>query len=179
MYDVKRQDSRIFPSDILAGVENEGYLLTAEARDFLKVTYLKPLRDAMSELIPKKNSRLSQIFQGHEAFKGKERSHYLMEIFHSFNSSVEKYFEAKKTNSVGLEEDLTDVNGRELKTEIDKYIQSFYDNSKVSEIRTIEGSLKNILEKLELTIKEDFNPGLGTLNRLVMASELLHLNKKD
>lgn len=175
MYDVRRKDSRIFPSDVLAGVDDEGYQLTAEARDFLKVTYLKPLRDALSELIPKKNSRLSQIFQGHEAFKGKDRNHYLLDIFNDFNISVEKYFEAKKFNG----EDLDDVNGKELKIEIDKYVKAFYDDSKETEIKIIEGSLKSILEKLELSVKDDYNVGLGTLNRLFMASELLHLKKKD
>ena len=40
IYDVKRSLERIFPSDITAGVDNEGNQLTAEARDYLKITYL-------------------------------------------------------------------------------------------------------------------------------------------
>lgn len=183
MYDVKRHNSKILPSDVRAGVDDDGYQLTAEAREYLKITYLKPLRDAKSELIPKKNSRLSQIFQGHEAFKDKENSHYLIGLFKLFNSSVEKYFEAKElikeTDGTINEQELEDANGKALKDEIDRYIKSFYDNSKETEIRVIEGRLKSILEKLELSIKDDYNLGLGTLNRLFMASELLHLNKKD
>lgn len=183
IYDVKKQNSRILPTDVRAGADRDGYQLTAEAREYLKTTYLKPLRDVKSDLIPKKNSRLSQIFQGHEAFKDKDYTHYLIELFKFFNSSVEKYFEAKKivANGDGEEtlEDLEDKKGKALKDEIDKYIKSFYDSSKETEIKVIEGRLKSILEKLELTIKDDYNLGLGTLNRLFMASELLHLNKKD
>src|SRR5699024_5835875 len=63
-YDVKRQGEKILPSDIKAGVDDDGYLLTAEAKEYLKATYLKPLRDAENELIAKRNSRLSQILLG-------------------------------------------------------------------------------------------------------------------
>ena len=175
-YDTYISNGKIIPSDIKAGTDESGYLLTAGARDFLKVTYLKPLRDVKSDLIPKKNSRLSQIFQEHEAFKGKDESHHLIKIFNHFNDSIKEYFEGKDGKGSILE---TDKKGKELKDEIDKYLQSFYDKTKETDIKVTEGKLKNILEKLELLIKDEVNVGLGTLNRLFMASELLHLNKKD
>lgn len=178
IYDVRRQNSRILPTEVRAGVDEAGYQLSAEARYYLRCVYLKPLRDAQSELVPKKNSRLSQILQSHEAFENKDDEHHLVDLFNFFNRSVEKYFEAKKI--VGdNEEDIDDKLGQELKKEIDGYIKSFYDETKETEIRIIEGRLKNILEKLELSIKDGFNLGLGTLNRLFMASELLHLNKTN
>lgn len=43
-YDVKRKDDKIFPTDIKAGADNEGYSLTAEAREYLKITYLKTFK---------------------------------------------------------------------------------------------------------------------------------------
>src|SRR5690554_493999 len=43
-YDVTRTDEKILPFDIRAGVDEEGYLLTAQAKEYLKTTYLKPLR---------------------------------------------------------------------------------------------------------------------------------------
>jgi putative ATP-dependent endonuclease of OLD family len=183
IYDVKKQGIKVFPSDVRAGVDDDGQQLSAEAREYLKTTYLKPLRDAKTDLIPKRNSRLSQILQGHEAFKNRESDHHLIELFNDFNSSVEKYFEGKgiSIDDNGNTQDviLTDENGKKLKEEIDGYIKSFYDDSTETEITVIEGSLKSILEKLELSIKNGRNLGLGTLNRLFMASELLHLNKKD
>lgn len=175
-YDATINNDKIIPSDIKAGTDEVGYLLTAGAREFLKVTYLKPLRDVKTDLVPKKNSRLSQIFQEHEAFKGKDESHHLIGIFNHFNNSIKEYFEGKNGEGNILE---TDKKGKELKEEIDKYLQSFYDRTKETDIKVTEGKLKNILEKLELLIKDEVNVGLGTLNRLFMASELLHLNKKD
>jgi putative ATP-dependent endonuclease of OLD family len=179
IYDVSRniEDSYIFPSDVRAGVDESGFPLTAEAREYLKVTYLKPLRDAYNELVPRRNSRLSQILLGHEAFKGKEENHLLVELFRDFNLSVEKYFEGKENIDEGTE--LEDQKGKELKKEIDKFIHSFYSKDKESNFGIIGGNLKNILEKLELTIKDEINPGLGTLNRLFMATELVHLQKKN
>jgi putative ATP-dependent endonuclease of the OLD family len=170
-------DFYIQPSEVRAGVDESGYQLTAEAREYLKTTYLKPLRDAKSELIPRKNSRLAQILQGHEAFKGKNEDHLLVEHFRNFNSSVENYFTGKDNNGA----DLTDegLKGKELKDEIDKFIKAFYSKDKESNFGIVGSALKNILEKLELSIKDEINPGLGTLNRLFMASELLHLQKKD
>lgn len=176
IYDVSRTGSRILPRDVAAGVDEEGYVLNAEAREYLKTTYLRPLRDAKAELIPRKNSRLSNIFQEHEAFKGREEDHHLIEIFRNFNKSVENYFEGKDADDNDLADD---KKGKALKDEIDKYLKSFYDKSKSSYISTVDGKLKNILEKLELSVKDEINLGLGTLNRLFMASELVHLNKKD
>jgi len=181
IYDVTRKNGKIFPSDVHAGVDDEGYRLTAEAREYLKVTFLKPLRDAKAEFIPKKNSRLSQILQGHEAFQGLEESHHLVKLFTSFNQSIEKYFEAKKPTDNASEcfEDIDDKKGKELKDKIDDLIHELYDKTKDSKFTVSEGKLKNILEKLELSIKDEINPGLGTLNRLFIASELLHLDKNN
>lgn len=176
IYDVSRTEDRILPSDVKAGVDNDGYSLDAEARDYLKTTYLKPLRDAKAELVPRKNSRLSNIFQEHEAFKGKGDSHRLVTIFQQFNAEVEGYFEGIDSEGETLEDD---QKGKELKDQIDAYLKSFYDQLKTSEITTVDVKLKSILEKLELAVKDEINPGLGTLNRLFMASELVHLNKKN
>lgn len=58
--------------NIKAGADDEGVQLDGEARENLKVTYLKPLRDALSELTPGYKSRLAQILGGHEVFKAKQ-----------------------------------------------------------------------------------------------------------
>lgn len=42
-YDVRRKDYKILPSEVKAGADTEGYSLTAEAREYLKATYLRPL----------------------------------------------------------------------------------------------------------------------------------------
>jgi putative ATP-dependent endonuclease of OLD family len=179
IYDATRNldDQYIYPTEIRAGVDETGYQLTAEAREYLKTTYLKPLRDAKSELIPRKNSRLTQILQGHEAFKGKDQDHLLVGLFKEFNEQVEKYFEGTDKDDVPLVGE--HLKGKELKGEVDKFIKAFYSKNKESNFGVLGNNLKSILEKLELSIKNELNPGLGTLNRLFMASELLHLQKKN
>ena len=177
--DVRRNlaNKRIFPSDVKAGIDPIGFQLNAEAREYLKTTYLRPLRDAKSELVPRKNSRLTQILQAHDAFKDKDLDHLLVGLFKDFNDSVEQYFLGKNNEGNDLSND--ELKGKELKSDIDKYIKSFYDVSKESAFGVKGNNLKTILEKLELSIKDEVNPGLGTLNRLFMASELLHLQKKN
>jgi putative ATP-dependent endonuclease of OLD family len=179
IYDATRNldDQYIYPTEIKAGVDEIGYQLTAEAREYLKTTYLKPLRDAKSELIPRKNSRLTQILQGHEAFKGKDQDHLLVGLFKEFNEQVEKYFKGTDKDDIPLIGE--HLKGKELKSEVDKFIKAFYSEYKESNFGVLGNNLKSILEKLELSIKDELNPGLGTLNRLFMASELLHLQKKN
>lgn len=119
IYDVQRNlaDNKILPSDVKAGVDPVGYQLNAEAREFLKTTYLKPLRNAQAELVPRKNSRLTQILQEHEAFRGRNNDHLLVGLFNDFNVSVEKYFLGIANNDVPLPP--TEQKGKELKNQID------------------------------------------------------------
>jgi len=46
--------------------------MDGDARALLRVTYLKPLRDADAELIPGRRSRFAQILKAHSLFQ-KER----------------------------------------------------------------------------------------------------------
>ncbi len=182
-YDVRRQGEKILPTDIKAGVDNDGYLLTAEAREYLKATYLKPLRDAENELIAKRNSRLSQILLGDEAFKGKEDTNELVQIFSTLKVNLENYFkgefEVKTANESGEEQTKKPQDGKQIKDKIDGYIKGFYGDNYETEFNASSNDIKSILEKLTLFLKDEHNPGLGTLNRLFMAAELLHLNKSN
>lgn len=173
-YDVMRQTDKIIPTDVKAGIDEDGYLLTAEAKEYLKATYLKPLRDAENELIAKRNSRLSQILLGDEAFKGKEKDNDLIKIFSGLKEELENYF--KGVDEVGQPKA---TEGKQIKDKIDGYIKSFYSKDNESEFESTSTDIKSILEKLTLTLKGEPNPGLGTLNRLFMAAELLHLTKSN
>lgn len=173
-YDVKRQADKILPTDVKAGVDEDGYLLTAEAKEYQKSTYLKPLRDAENELIAKRNSRLSQILLGDEAFKGKEKDNDLVKIFLGLKEELENYF--KGIDEAGQPKA---TEGKQIKDKIDSYIKSFYSKDNESEFESTSTDIKSILEKLTLTLKGEPNPGLGTLNRLFMAAELLHLTKSN
>lgn len=181
--DGRRKDNKIFPADIKAGVDDEGYLLTAEAKEYLKVTYLKPLRDAESELVAKRNSRLSQILLADEAFKGKEHTNDLVEIFSVLKVGLENYFKGEFERELpkpdGTKEVIRPLDGKKIKDKIDSYINAFYGTGTQTEFNATSNDIKSILEKLTLNLLGDPNPGLGTLNRLFMAAELLHLNKSN
>lgn len=158
--------------DVKAGIDDEGTLLNAEARERIRATYLKPLRDAEAELAPKKGSRLSQILSAYKIFKVAGK-HKLEEIMDSANTSIEDYFTKEEGQEV-------------LKTINDDYLKQFTigKNDLVSEFKLTDAELKRILEKLELKIKnnddaESTNLGLGSNNLLFIATELLLLKKDD
>ena len=171
--DARRSDERVHPYEVRAGADAEGSQISAEAREYLKCTYLRPLRDAHAELVPRQNSRLSRIFQGHPAFKGAEEDHHLVKLFGKFNDEIRSYF--KGVDSEGNK--LPDDQGKDLKDQVDGFIHAFYSAESDGLIDVSGGSLKSILERLMLSIEDCRNPGLGTLNRLFMAAELVHLSK--
>lgn len=52
----------------------EGKIVEADARDYLRAVYLKPLRDAVQELAAKQGSRLSQVLYSHPEIRRHEES---------------------------------------------------------------------------------------------------------
>ncbi|MEQ1122841.1 ATP-dependent nuclease [Acinetobacter seifertii] len=180
--DITRNDKKINPFDIKAGPDSDGYLLTAEAKEYLKITYLKPLRDAENELISKRNSRLSQILLGDTAFKEKNQNHELVQMFEGLNQNLKKYFKGEEISFIDKDgNNNTEVyeDGKIIKDKIDCYIKAFYDDNVLTEFNVSTTDLKSILEKFSLFLESQTNVGLGTLNRLFMAAELLHLNKES
>jgi len=175
IYDVSRTSVRILPADICAGVDSQGTPLKAAAREYLKSTYLKPLRDANLDLTPKKNSRLSNILQTHEAFENKD-NHRLVNLFANFNANVASYFEGLDAEGNTL---VDDSKGKALKYKIDEFVKVFIDENYSTNFDVTNANLKSILEKLELQILDQKNSGLGTMNKLFMATELLHLEKDN
>ena len=162
-YDVRRKDYKILPSEVRVGEDTEGNRLTAEAKEFLKITYLRPLRDAESGLVPKRNSRLSQILLGDNIFK--VDNHFLVNKFRNINDELKKYF--------------NEGEGSSIKENINKYIKGFYGQEKEVIFDTASNDIKSILEKSSLLLSGEDNVGLGTLNRIFMATELLHLDKEN
>jgi len=165
-----RKGSKVF-YDLRAGADNEGSQISGEARDYLRTTYLKPLRDAEAELTPKRGSRLSQILDNHEEFEDKE-NHRLKRIMKLTNKAIENYF--------------TKYDGKNLLEDVNSYLASFSlkKNSLNSKFQVSENSLKSVLEKLSLKlfnheISENNIQGLGSQNLLYISAELLLLKKLE
>lgn len=152
--------------ELRAGSDIEGASLPLVAQDLLRVIYLKPLRDAENELTPGRNSRLAQILKAHPAFhKNVGENHALETIMGEANKKVEAHFT-----------EAGDERAAKLLATINSHLSNFFspkDDHK-SNI-TISGSaLHDILQRLSLVYGNE-PPGLGSLNLLYMAAELLLL----
>lgn len=163
----------VLPYEVRSGSDEEGAALTAGARELIRATYLKPLRDAETELSPKRNSRLSQILDSHDAFKNKV-DHPLITAVTAANTSIKNYF--RGVNEQGEEE--AEHAGRNITDSINNLLNDFFGKQRQSGFEISTQSLKNILEKLEL-ILERGNNGLGSHNLLFIAAELLLLTRKE
>jgi len=177
-----RKNNRII-YNLKAGHDDEGTFMVGEARDLLRVTYLKPLRDAESELSPGYRSRLAQILSSHPIFlkekdaNGDEIKHPLELYFDFANKKVEDYFDKdvlEENQVIGIESHMK--GGAEVKKTIKEQTQSFLeqDDSREPRIEITNVELNAILRKLELVLEEN-KSGLGTLNQLYMATELIFL----
>ena len=128
---------------------------------------MKALSDADSELTAKRNSRVAQIFQNHELLKKKSgESHYFEEVVTQSNEQINKWFEDKK-------------NKPQIKDIINEFVNAFISDDINAVFNLSEPEILSILEKIAIGVQGNHNPGLGTLNRLYMAVELLHLRKDN
>ena len=174
IFKAHRRENGIWPSPISAGSTIDGSMLDPDAREYLKVTYLKPLRDAEDEMTAKKASRLSQILSGHDLFrKDQATPHRFEEIVKTANNDIENWFIDTAPNTNGK------TNKEQIKDIVDGFLKSFISPSSEANLSLANPDLKNILEKLSLQIINQTNPGLGSENRLYMAAELLHLSKDN
>lgn len=159
-----KEKNRIY-TELRAGEVNDGVTLDGKARELLKCVYLRPLRDAEREMSSGRNSRISQILFNHPVFKD-NTDHRLKEILIEANNEIEKYF--------------TKEDGQVILTGICDALTEFNESNTSSEakLKTSDIQLKSILESLSLSVSE-IHPGLGELNLLFIAAELLLLQHDD
>lgn len=169
---VRLIDDKPVPQEIRAGMDEAGTAIDSQAKEYLKVTFLKPLRDAENELTSKKYSRLSQILEGHDLFKkGAAGKELFEQCVASANQQIKQWFE----NDAAEEGQLS--NKEQIKGVIDGFLGSFIKKDSASSFSISGSHIREILEKLSLNLDGTTKPGLGTMNRLYMAAELLHLQK--
>ncbi|NKV29904.1 AAA family ATPase [Rhodococcus hoagii] len=161
------------------GPDGSGPALDGAARELLKATYLRPLRDAEAELRSGRGSRLSQILAGYPAMRDEEEDDFDEEK-DSASTLVGILRRAEhhlsRNNSIAAA--VTDIN--------DDYLSKFAigSDSLRGEI-TVSGdaTLARALERLELALSpetgESTRRGLGYNNALFMAAELLLLGRSE
>lgn len=169
---VKRKDNIIMPT-FSAGIEGQAERMDSEARELLKVVYFKPLRDALTDMTHGYKSRLAQILGAHELFKtekdvhGNIIKHKLETDYEKLKTEIEKYFK------VG-------GGGESITNEINSFLKEHFllnGDSRNAEVKLTGGELTEILRLLDL-ILEGNKSGLGTLNLLCIAAEMLLFNNQ-
>lgn len=167
----RNKDNSIYQY-VKAGLNGEGNYMEGEARNLLRVVYLKPLRDALTEMTHGHKSRLAQILKSHKAFRktkdaaGKEEAHKLEELYKKLKIDIDTHL-----SSTG--------DGSELINQINKVLkeQFLLESDPRSSNITLTGSdLIDILKQLDLVLEPN-KSGLGTLNLLYMAAEMLLLDE--
>lgn len=160
-YRAWKEGTRIF-QEFKVGDPDDSIIMDGKARELLKTVYLKPLRDAEREMSAGRGSRISQILINHPIFKDK-KDHKLVHIFNEANNNIEEYF-------------TQDEEGKRILHSIRDDLSSFNEKGQSSEaeLRASDVQLKSILESLSLKAPETL-PGLGELNLLFIAAELLLL----
>ncbi len=162
---------------IHSGINGDGQAPTSEARELLRVTYLRPLRDAYSNMQSGRNSRLSQIMmgipdlnQGSADYTPEMDLHALSltGIADLTNKLLANHPTLKNTNK-----DIISILTDKMLLKGDRVTTSF----EVSGTNATEAKkLSALLEKLDLSVQKDAGKGrvgLGTSNILSMACELL------
>lgn len=160
-YRAWKEGHRIY-QELRVGDIDDGISIDGKARELLRAVYLKPLRDAEREMSSGRGSRISQILLNHPVFKDK-KEHAVLDIFQKANEQIENYF-------------TDDAYGKRILQTIRDTLTLFNDKGQASnaELKTSDIQLKAILESLSLKAPET-NPGLGELNLLFIAAELLLL----
>ena len=169
--------------NVSTGIEGNGPSPSAEARELLRATYLRALRDAYSEMQAGRHSRLSQIMQ-HISVVDQGVDEYEEEI-DIHNLSIAGI--ADLSNTLLAKHPALDSINEEMTTILQEKMLLKKDN-----IRTrleVTGSNSNkikkemaLLEKLDLAVDKDVSDmcgrvGLGTSNIMSMACELLLHNE--
>lgn len=174
-YSVKYNDDDIkYPEFKVGPTKDVAVDMDARCRENFKIVYLKPLRDAENELKAKQGSRISKIFNKHKILCEENNKKELIDCLKQFQEKVQDFFN---------KEDI-----KEIKEKISGYLDKFDEQGKNKNIKIspteysndskkIEQNFLRILEKISLYYDKDTlkKPGLGTMNLIFIAAELLHL----
>ena len=169
---VKRKDNVIMPT-LSAGAEGHAERMDSEARELLKVVYFKPLRDALTDMTHGYKSRLAQILSAHELFKSKKdeqgnnTKHKLESDYENLKKEIENYF-------------IAGGDGETITGEINTFLNEHFlisGDNRQAQVKLTGGELSEILKLLDL-IMEGNKSGLGTLNLLCIAAEMLLFNNQ-
>lgn len=148
--------------EILAGPEGYETGINSIAQEYLRVTYLKPLRDAESELKPGYRSRVAKVIEGLKEFQDESKKNNIIENFHN----------AFQT----FNDELNDP----VLNKINNHLENFLSMSdtRTAQVQNKSFTFQEILRRLEVDFDEG-KSGLGSTNLLFMALELVALREQE
>ncbi|WP_203368872.1 ATP-dependent nuclease [Cysteiniphilum marinum] len=157
-------------------------LLDNAIKDFLSTTYLRPLRDAETELSSGKNSRLSQILNSSKEITNEESINYILQLIAEANKKLLAEGRAINTTAKVIEEKYLH---KLIFTEDVNILSAIIDIAGVKDIDNLtelkkRRHLRTVLEGLNLSLTESHHKqGLGYNNLLFIAAELLLLEQEQ
>lgn len=162
-------------TELRAGPDADGARFDGQARQILAATYLKPLRDAISELASRKGSRLSQILRAYDQIAGHEQSDWSdaePDKPPSTLMGIAQQADHRFRNTDVIRNAESDINNDHLRP------FSIGNSLLTAQIKPGNQDLRQVLERFELS-PSDSEPntsrGLGVYNLLFIATELLAL----
>ncbi len=178
---------RFITVEVKSGEAGDGPVLDTEARQLLRATYLRPLRDAERAMSAGRGSRLSQILQ---------HTKEVRESGADYDGAAEPNPDIDTLSVLGVGDYASALLGdregiRKARKRLnDDYLKALsfsgddlIGNIGVSVAGDKDARLRQLLEKLELELKNEAsagpsNRGLGSNNLLFMACELLLLGSE-
>jgi putative ATP-dependent endonuclease of the OLD family len=167
--------------EVHSGQHGDGPKIPSEARDLLRATYLRPLRDAEQSLSAGRSSRLSQVLYHTKKVK---------EAGVRYDPEID--IDPKKLNVLGIGDFANALLGNQqgiidTRDSIDKHLnglclrgEGIKSSINVSGMTASDDvRLRQLLEKLDVIVPGSGKVGLGSNNLLFMACELLLLAQED
>jgi putative ATP-dependent endonuclease of OLD family len=172
-------------TEVRSGLGGAGPEVGAAAREMVRSTYLRPLRDAENELRPGRASRLSQILSAHPQTTGQHVNDFNEDEPGKLPKTLVGLM-AHAQHHMGDHDVIKAVEAGINTNYLDKF--AFAGDTLAARVRlATELALNPILERFELTLQPAGNVhpdarcprGLGYNNVLFMATELVLLREGD
>ncbi|MFH6955276.1 ATP-dependent endonuclease [Pseudoalteromonas sp. XMcav1-K] len=171
--------TQFIKTDIRSGANGDGPIIERDIREYLATTYLKPLRDAGTELSAGRSSRLSQILGSKSSVAGDiDATQRIIDLLTEATKNIQAddAIASAQNKISSILEYLT------FKSSTFAPVMSLLGSNEYSEMSDPEKSqaLKSILEKLTLELDASgVNHGLGYSSLLFMATELMLIKQEQ
>ncbi|WKF85917.1 ATP-dependent nuclease [Lacticaseibacillus pantheris] len=167
--------------NLVAGDEGAESPLASGARAYLRVTYLKALRNAADELTPGFRSHLPQLLSAHSEFRNHpEHKVKIVQALENANTIIEKYLSEGFTSDSDVLDNVNrvpdnDSENTSINNELHSVLSQLFDDKDQDKSETrfqlTQATLDQIFKQLSLS-SDSINLGLGNLNLLYISTEL-------